>query len=263
MRYGVAGDVHGNLHALRTVLEALRAAGAEQILCPGDVVGYGPRPDECVELLAGTGALVVAGNHDLMAIGRLPTERTQGLVRTTIEWTRDAISASTRAWLAELPLELRTDDGLVMTHGGLGDPTRYVRDRPGAAAELAELEQRDPAARALLLGHTHRPMAYAARGDAGTGASFPPGGGLTLEPATGPWLLNAGSVGQAREREPVARAMVIDLERGFAELITLGYDVRATKRELRAAGLPPEAAHLAPSRIRRFRRRVRTALRDR
>lgn len=253
MRYGVAGDVHGNLHALRTVLEALEAAGAERIVCPGDVVGYGPRPDECAELLIETGALVVAGNHDLMAIGRLPVEGTGGIVRTTIEWTRDAISDSTRAWLAGLPLELRTDDGLLMTHGALGDPTRYVRDGLAAAAELAELGERDPGARALLLGHTHRPMAHP--------GEVPPGGGLALDPARGPWVLNGGSVGQARERDPVARAMVIDLERGFAEFLTLGYDVRTTKRELREAGLPPEACHLAPSPLRRARRRLRSTLR--
>jgi predicted phosphodiesterase len=255
MRYGVAGDVHGNLNALRTVLEALRAAGAERILCPGDVVGYGPRPDECVELLVESEALAVAGNHDLMAIGRLPIERTHGIVRTTIEWTRDAISDSTRTWLAALPLELRTDEGLVMTHAALGDPTRYVRDRPAAMAQLAELNERDPEACALLIGHTHQPMAHSARGEQRPASGIPAGGGLALDPAAGPWLLNAGSVGQARERDPVARALVIDLE--------LAYDVRATKRELRAAGLPPEAAHLAPSGLRRVRRRVRAALRDR
>jgi predicted phosphodiesterase len=219
------------------------------------MVGYGPRPDECVELLIAADALVVAGNHDLMAIDRLPVAGTGGIVRTTIEWTREAISDSTRAWLAELPLELRTDEGLVVTHGGLGDPTRYVRDRPAAAAQLAELSERDPDARALLLGHTHQPMAYP--------GEIPAGGGLALDPSAGPWLLNAGSVGQAREREPLARALVIDLERGFAEFLALGYDVRATKRELRAAGLPPEACHLAPTRLRRARRRLRAAMRDR
>jgi predicted phosphodiesterase len=253
MRYGVAGDVHGNLHALRTVLDALRAAGAERIVCPGDVVGYGPRPDECAALLAEAGALVVAGNHDLMAIGRLPVDETGGIVRTTIEWTRDAISADTRGWLEELPLELRTDDGLVVTHGALGDPTVYVRDAPAARGQLGELGERDPDARALLLGHTHQPMAQPARGD----GAIPAGGGLALDPARGPWLLNAASVGQAREREPLARALVVDLERGFAEFLALGYDVGATKRELRDAGLPPNACHLAPSPLRRLRRRIR------
>ncbi|HEX8053294.1 MAG TPA: metallophosphoesterase family protein, partial [Thermoleophilaceae bacterium] len=231
MRYGVAGDVHGNVHALRTVLEALRAAGAERIVCPGDVVGYGPRPDECVEMLADAGALVVAGNHDLMAIGRLPIERTGGIVRTTIEWTRSAISEATRSWLADLPLELRTPDGLLVTHGGLGDPERYVRDRPAAAAELENLRERDPSARALLLGHTHRPMA-APRGAPAVARE----GGLALDPARGPWLLNAGSVGQSREARPVARALVFDSEGGAesARFLELSYDVRATRRELRA-----------------------------
>jgi predicted phosphodiesterase len=238
MRYGVAGDVHGNLHALHAVLEALRGAGAERILCPGDVVGYGPQPDACAELLADSGALVVAGNHDLMAIGELPIDGTSGIVRETIEWTRAAISDSTRAWLGSLPLELRTDDGVLVTHAALGDPTRYVRDAPAALAQLVELTAHDPDARGLLIGHTHHPMSESA--------------------PDGRWLLNAGSVGQSREARPVARALVFDPVAGArsAQFLTLEYDVRATRRELRAAGLPARACHLGPGWIARARRRV-------
>jgi predicted phosphodiesterase len=238
MRYGVAGDVHGNLHALRTVLAALREAGVDNILVPGDVVGYGPRPDACVEVLVEAGALAVAGNHDLMAIGELPVDRTAGITRRTIDWTRATISDATRAWLAALPLELRTDDGLLVTHGALGDPTRYVRTQEQAAAQLAELGERDPAARGLLLGHTHHP--------------------LRAEDPAGRWLLNAGSVGQSREARPVARALVFDSEHGAgsARFLELSYDVRATRRELRAAGLPAHACHLAPGRLAHIRRRV-------
>lgn len=238
MRYGVAGDVHGNIHALRAVLEALRAAGTERIVCPGDVVGYGPRPDECVEALVEAEALVVAGNHDLMAIGALPVEGTGGIVRRTIEWTRDSISDSTRTWLAELPLELRLDGGVLMTHGGLGDTNRYVRDEPAAAEQLVELAGRDPAAPGMLIGHTHHPMSFTA--------------------PDGRWLLNAGSVGQSREARPLARALVFDSAAGpaSADFLGLGYDVRATRRELRAAGLPAYACHLAPGRIPRLRRRL-------
>jgi predicted phosphodiesterase len=238
MRYGVAGDVHGNLPALRAVLDALRAAGAERILCPGDVVGYGPQPDACAEVLADAGALVVAGNHDLMAIGELPVEGTGGIVRQTIEWTRAAISDATREWLAGLPLELRTDDGVVITHGGLGDPTHYVSDEPLAIAQMAELADRDPSARGILVGHTHHPMEHTA--------------------ADGRWLLNAGSVGQSREAEPVARGLVFEGAAGpaSARFLALDYDVRATRRELRAAGLPAHACHLAQGRIAHMRRRV-------
>jgi predicted phosphodiesterase len=255
MRYGVAGDVHGNLHALRAVLDALRLARVERIVCPGDVVGYGPRPDDCVELLAGADALVAAGNHDLMATGRLPVDRTRGLVRETIEWTSRSISDATRSWLDELPLELRTDDGLLVTHGGIGDPTRYVRDRPAALEQLARLELHDASARGLLLGHTHHPAIHSAR-DEPVAA-----GRVQLRSESGPWLLNAGSVGQSRERRPLARALVVDLDRGYAEFLALTYDVRATRRELRERGLPAYACHVAPGRLAALRRRLSSARR--
>jgi predicted phosphodiesterase len=239
MRYGVAADVHGNLPALLAVLEALHEARVDRILCPGDVVGYGPHPDACAQALYDADALVVAGNHDLMAIGELPIGNTSRIVRRTIEWTRGAISDATRSWLAGLPLELQTEDGVVMTHGGLGgDTERYVRNEADAEVQLATLAAEWPGARGLLIGHTHLPMEHSA--------------------PDGRWLLNPGSVGQSREHSPVARALVFDAETGpsSADFIELHYDVGSTRRELRAEGLPPHACHLAPGRVAEIRRRV-------
>ena len=240
MRYGVAADVHGNLPALLEVLEALHEAKVDRILCPGDVVGYGPQPDACAQALADADALVVAGNHDLMAIGELPIGNTGRIVRRTIEWTRSVISDSTRAWLAELPLELETDDGVAITHGGLGDTECYVRNAADAEVQLAALAAERPGARGLLIGHTHLPMEHTA--------------------PDGRWLLNAGSVGQSREHAPVARALVFDAASGpeSAEFLELHYDVGTTRRELRAEGLPRHACHLAPGRLAELRRRVST-----
>jgi predicted phosphodiesterase len=255
MRYGVVGDVHGNLHALETALAALDAMSAEVLLCPGDLVGYGPRPNQCVAMLADRGAVAVAGNHDLMAIDRLPRDALPRLQRETIEWTREALDPSTRDYLTGLPLDARTDDGLVLTHGGLGDPELYVRDGVEARAQLAKLGERDPDARALLAGHTHHPMACSAR------LELPPEGEVRLPPAAGPWFLNAGSVGQPREPDPVVRVLVIDLDEGRLTFLALRYDDAATRRELRAAGLPEHACHLAPGRRARWRRRFRSALR--
>ena len=237
MRYGVVGDVHANLHALRAALEAVRAAGAERIVCPGDVVGYGPRPDECAELLQEADALVVAGNHDLMATGELPIEGTGGLVRETIEWTRGAIAESTRAWLRALPLELSVPDGLLVTHGALGDPTRYVRDSAAARAELVELRQRAPTAQALLVGHTHHPALHSRRMRAA------PAGRVELPPDGAPWFLNAGSVGQSRERRPWARAGPRPpvRKRGVPRA-----PLRRPRHQARAARARPAAARLPP-----------------
>jgi predicted phosphodiesterase len=251
MRYGVVSDVHGNLHALDTALAALDRAGAERILCPGDLVGYGPRPNECVARLRAAGAAAVAGNHDLMAVGRLEQRRLGRLVSTTIEWTRGELDAETRAYLESLPERVTTDDGVTIAHGSLDDPTEYVRDCVRGMAELGALSEREPRAAGLLLGHTHHPLAC------GRSGPLPAHGLLALEDAGSPWLLNAGSVGQSRERLPLARALVLDTGAGQAEFLALDYDVAATRRELRDAGLPPEACHLKPGRAARLVRNMR------
>jgi predicted phosphodiesterase len=225
MRYGVIADVHGNLHALSTVLEALESEGVERYLCAGDLVGFGPRPNECVERIASLDAVVVAGNHDLMAVGRLSTDTMGPYVRRTVEWTQGVLSAATRSYLAELPLTAATDDGIVVAHGSLDDPTEYVRS-------CAQMPALPDGSRGVVLGHTHVPLRCDGR----------------------PWLLNPGSVGQSRERRPVARAAVLDGER--ARILDLDYDVRATRAELRAAGLPVTMCHLKPGRLQNLRRRI-------
>jgi predicted phosphodiesterase len=253
MRYGVASDVHSNLQALEVVLAALDRAGAERILCPGDVVGYGPRPNECVARLREAGVLAVAGNHDLMAVDRLPATGLGPLQAQTIEWTRRALNEDTRRFLAALPERAVTHDGVAIAHGSLDDPTEYVRDCAAGTAQLARLGEREAGAAGLLLGHTHHPLACG-----GTGALRVRGGSLRLPEGDAPWLLNAGSVGQSRERRPLARAMLLDTAAGEASFLALEYDVGATRRELVDAGLPPDACHLRPARGRGFFRSLRT-----
>jgi predicted phosphodiesterase len=246
MRIGVASDVHGNLHALETVLTALDQAGCDRVVSPGDLVGYGPRPNECVARLREAGAEAVAGNHDLMAVGLLPVDRLPELQRQTIDWTRAALDDGTRDYLAALPVEARPAADVLMTHGALGDPTVYVHGATAARSQLTFLAGSQPDVRLLLIGHTHHPLAVPAHGE-----PPPPDGEVELPVAAGRWILNAGSVGQSREARPVARALVIDLDRGSARFLALDYDVAATQRELAEAGLPERACHLPPSTGRR------------
>jgi predicted phosphodiesterase len=256
MRYGVISDVHGNAHALDAVLRALEPLAIDRLICPGDLVGYGPRPSECVERVAALDPIAVAGNHDLMAVGRLPMDGLGTLPRQTLEWTREMLSVEARSYLERLPLTAEADDGtVVVAHGSLADPADYVQDRAAAAAQLSALVERFPGARTMLLGHTHRPLAVSA-----DGAAPAADGEVALADHDRPWLLNAGSVGQARERRPLARALVLDTERATASFIAVSYDVRATRQELREAGLPPHACHLAPGRPARWRRRLAARL---
>src|SRR3954469_29493 len=99
MRYGLLSDVHANLPALRAALEWLRREGADAYLCAGDIVGYGPHPNECVELIAALPGACVAGNHDLIAVGRLDGEGIGALARVTLDWTRTVLGSDARAWL--------------------------------------------------------------------------------------------------------------------------------------------------------------------
>ena len=225
MRYGVIADVHGNVHALSAVLS--RLADVDGWICAGDLVGYGPRPNECVERVAALQPVIVAGNHDLMAVDRLPSDDLGPLPRRTMEWTRSGLSPDARSFLERLPRKVTTDEGVVIAHGSLDDPSEYVRDCDAARAQL----ERVPEARALVLGHTHHPLECDGR------------------------FFNPGSVGQSRERRPVARAMILTVgDEVSAEFVEVEYDVKATKRELRVAGLPPDACHLAPGLRARLRR---------
>ncbi len=243
MRYGVISDVHANLAALEAVLAALDRAGVDRVLCAGDLVGYGPQPRECLARLAEAGVRCVAGNHDLLVLGDLPLERTGGLVRETLEYARRELGEEARGVLAGLPASL--DDGPVtVAHGSLDDPETYVTSRAAAATQLERLAARRPAAAVLILGHTHAPRAFsAARGELRHRRGRP----VALE-AGDRLLLNPGSVGQARERRPLARYLVLDADRGEARLRSLAYDHDATRRALADRGLPPGAHHRPPSR---------------
>jgi predicted phosphodiesterase len=242
MRYGVIADVHGNLHALEAAVAFLEAESVDAYLCTGDLVGYGPLPNECVRRVLALDGLCVAGNHDLMALGRLGDERCIPLARETLRWTRGVLDADARAGLAGLPLRARTGE-IAIAHGSLDDAGRYVTSEAAARGCLADLPS---GAVLLVLGHTHHPMAVSDRRgmvlrDATGSVDLPPGERV---------LLNPGAVGQSRTADPRARVMVLDTARRTAAFHALPYDVDACRRALRQRGLPAGACHLPPSRWR-------------
>jgi predicted phosphodiesterase len=253
MRYGVLADIHANLAALRAVLAALEREGVDAYLCAGDVVGYGPQPNECVEALARLPVECVAGNHDLMATGRLDDTGAGRIARRTLAWTRTALDPAARAWLEALPERLEVP-GATVTHASLMSPSRYVASDAEAALELDRLGAQERPADVLVVGHTHRATVFGAR----TGR-VADGLAATVSLAEGErWLLNPGAVGQSRERGIAAWFAVLDVEHRRADLHAVAYDVGATRAELRRRGLPPSAVHAPPRRasLRRLGRRL-------
>ena len=245
-RVGVIADVHGNLPALEAALGELEREGVDRLVCAGDLVGYGPFPNECVARVRESGAATVAGNHDLMAIDRLDDAHAGALARETIAWTREVLDADARDYLESLPGAL-TEEQLVTAHGSLSDPTVYVyADR--AADELAQV----PAGAVLVLGHTHTPLGYGERRGVLLDARA---GDVAIEPGER-LLVNPGTVGQPREWRALVRFAVLDLAAGRVRFHALGYDDRSVRRALADAGLPPDACHRRPPLLEAIRRRL-------
>jgi predicted phosphodiesterase len=235
-------DVHGNLPALDAAVTALRHIGVDAYACAGDLVGYGPQPNECVEAIRRLGATTVAGNHDLIAVGALSEDRCERLARESLRWTREALDDTTHDYLTRLPRREQLPGGVVIAHGSLEDPQQYVLSVHDTAVQLGQLAEAHPESQILVVGHTHRPLACDGR-DAGR--QLVRGAPVRLE-ADRRWLLNPGAVGQSREARLRARFMVLDLERREATFYAVSYDARRVRALLRQAGLPARSIHLAP-----------------
>jgi predicted phosphodiesterase len=254
-RFGVISDIHANQHALDAALAFLSAQELDGYLCAGDLVGYGPFPNECVRRVLDLPVTCVAGNHDLIALGRLSDERCIPLARNSLRWTRAVLDDDAAARLGALPCGATVGD-VALHHGAPGDPERYVVGDEEAFACLDELGQVAPGASILILGHTHRPTAIGRwRGSLLREAT----GSVTLQPGE-PVLLNPGAVGQSRNRDPRARVMVLDLDQRVATFHALDYDVDGCRQALRERALSPDSCHVPRSRIKEVAGAVRRRL---
>jgi predicted phosphodiesterase len=230
MRIAVLSDVHSNLPALEAVLAA--AGNVDAVWHLGDVVGYGPDPDGVVERLAGIGAVGVRGNHDTVATIRPEAaEWFNPDARTAVEWTRDAISRTTAAWLADLP-EVRREGDWTLVHGSVRDPLwEYITSDEIARASFEALET--PYA---LHGHTHHPTAIV-EVDGGL-EPIRPADGEALELDGRRALLNPGSVGQPRDGIPTASWLVLDTDAARAVWHRTAFDIGAVQAHMVRVGLP-------------------------
>jgi predicted phosphodiesterase len=243
MRYGIIADVHANAHALDAALAFLASQNLDGYLCAGDLVGYGPLPNECVRRVLALPGRCVAGNHDLIALGRLSDERCIPLAKASLRWTCEVLDDDVRALLADLPVGATVDD-IALRHGSITDPQEYVVTDTQARYCLEELERATPAATILVIGHTHRPMAVSRR----RGALLQSGTGEIDLPTDEPILLNPGAVGQSRSADPRARVVVLDTGARVAGFHALDYDIEGCRRALQERGLPPTSCHLPRSR---------------
>lgn len=230
MRIAVLSDIHANLPALEAVLAALAPYDAVWQL--GDVVGYGPQPNEVVARLAAENALGVRGNHDLAALGNLPTDTFNDDARWAVEWTGRQIDAATYSWLASLPRQAVLE-GFTLVHGSPRDPTwEYVTSGGVAKANMGAFRTRH-----CLVGHTHVPLVFRQSVSSLEVVRTPAGATLQLDDRR--TILNPGSVGQPRDGDPRACALVLDTEAELLEWRRVEYPIEKVQKLMAERGLPP------------------------
>ncbi|MCJ7605731.1 MAG: metallophosphatase family protein, partial [Dehalococcoidales bacterium] len=218
MRYAIIADIHGNLEALTAVLgEIEKGGGADGYWCLGDIVGYGPDPGACIDLLRRYNPVCVAGNHDRAVIGKLDLAYFNPFGATAARWTTEQLTAEQTASLERLPLSLEVGDFL-FTHGSPADHLlEYVLSVSIAEKNFSYFGQRF-----CLVAHTHTPMAFRMENGLCTPIPLTPGIGLMLGESR--MIINPGSVGQPRDGDPRASYAVMDTEGGVLRLHRISYD---------------------------------------
>lgn len=221
------------------MLAAIDGSGADEIWCLGDLVGYGPEPNECCRTVAARTDLCLAGNHDLVVSGAIDIEEFNHDAAAAARWSRDVLSEKSRDWLNSLEPKA-VAEGLELYHASPRDPVwEYVLSEYVALASL-EVTQ----APVVLVGHSHVALALGLVDGHLVGGLAP--AGSVIDFAEHRWLLNPGSVGQPRDGDPRASYLELDLEARTAEFRRVEYDIAGTQREIREAGLPEGlAARLA------------------
>lgn len=232
MRYLVISDIHANRPALETVLKD--AGSFDMIWCLGDLVGYGPDPNECVERVQEFEHICLAGNHDWAALGRLNLDDFNLDARIASAWTQEELSPATREYLEGLPTRVEQDD-FVLVHGSPREPVwEYLLD-----AGLAMINFRYFSMRFCLVGHTHIPIAFALNEAIDRCYTLVPSYSEPI-PLSGAYrmILNPGSVGQPRDGDPRASYAILDTDAGIWELRRVVYPVEITQERMRARNMP-------------------------
>jgi diadenosine tetraphosphatase ApaH/serine/threonine PP2A family protein phosphatase len=231
----VISDIHANITALDAVLED--ADPHDAVWCLGDLVGYGPDPNECVERVRSIpDMLCLIGNHDQAALGMIPLSRFNREAGAVAAWTKQVLSEENQSFLRSLP-EILTVDNFTLVHGSPHQPVwEYILD-PDTAARSLDAIMTDY----CLVGHSHLPLIFHRPPDKSIIKSMVVqwDEAIKLVPQL---ILNPGSVGQPRDRDPRASYAILDTDAGTWEMRRVGYDINEVQLRILDAGLPERQA---------------------
>jgi diadenosine tetraphosphatase ApaH/serine/threonine PP2A family protein phosphatase len=230
VRYAVLSDIHANFEALQAVL-ADAAPRTDAVLCLGDLVGYGADPVACIETVAERAEAIVSGNHEHAVAGLIDLDWFNVHARAAAEWTQERLDADHRSYLGALPLVAEVGDAtLVHASPDRPDEWEYLLTAQDGFEVFGAFKTR-----LCFFGHSHLAGAWS------LGSSGPEhrAGAVELELERGRrYLVNVGSVGQPRDRDPRASYAIWDLDRGVVAIRRVAYDVEAARAKILRGGLP-------------------------
>ena len=231
MKYAIISDIHGNLEALESVLDDIERRKVDSILCLGDIIGYGPNPNECVELIKSKAKIILAGNHDYAPLGKIDISYFNPWARSAIEWTRGELSEESVEFLLSLPLKAEID-GFTIVHATPYHPQEwnYIITIGDAIKNFPEFKNQ-----ICFIGHSHVPMiiSLSENDDCRVVKDNPLSAKENIR-----YIINVGSVGQPRDLNPHASFGLFDDEEMLYELCRVEYDLQKTQHKIRESELP-------------------------
>lgn len=228
--YAVISDIHANLEAFEAVLKELKKEKLDAILFLGDAVGYGPNPNECIELLRQKTSIMIAGNHDRAAVNMDGYGYFNPYARIAIEWTSETLSIENRDLLRGLPLtEAIGEESIFLVHGTPKEPENwhYLLSKHDAGINLGHFKEK-----ICFLGHSHQPFIIESSERGGINIFY----NFTEIGERNRYIVNTGSVGQPRDGNTAASYVVF--KDNCLKIKRVSYDIVLTQNKMRKAGLP-------------------------
>lgn len=238
MKYAIFADIHSNLEALEVVIEYYQKGKVDKYFCCGDLVGYGPNPNECIKKVRELNCIVVAGNHDWACVGLKDIAWFNEYAQAAILWTKEQLTPDNIDYLKSL-LQVYQDENLTLVHGSPRKPIDEYLINLSQARENINLFPTET----CFIGHSHTPFFYQ-RNPQGEEFynSFRLKSSLFLPPKT-KTIINVGSVGQPRDGNPQAACAIYDPEKREVYLARLPYNIPQVQEKMFKTKLPFHLIH--------------------
>ncbi len=230
MRIAIISDIHGNLEALQSILEHIKSQDINEIVCLGDVIGYGANPNECTDIIKETCKVVIAGNHDFAATGKTDISFFNPYAKQAVLWTKNVLTAASFEYISNLPFHEYVNERIYV-HATPLRPENwgYIMSNFEALKEFGYFSQK-----VCFVGHSHFPIIIEFQDGK---CQFVRNSEITLQDEKR-YIINVGSVGQPRDGNVRACYIIYNIEAKHIQYHRVEYDIATTQKKIRDAGLP-------------------------